>query len=1164
MSQSRIVITVMLGVLMAGLPGVPAATGPASSSSIEQIIPMNAPFPVLINEIMASNATTRQDPQGHYDDWVEIANVSDSAVDVGGLYLTDDENNPTQWRFPTDQASVTTIAGHGYLIVWLDKQIDVAGLHASFKLNAQGDVLALFGTDGVTRMDQVSFGTQAPDISLGRFPDGGVPWTLMGTPTPGSENMKAYDGFVEEVSFSHERGYYDNPFSIALSTPIEGATIRYTLDGRDPASGMDGRFGQAIGTLYQGPIPITTTTCVRAFSEKPGWRSSRTVSHTYFFLADVATQPRRPQGYPSTWGSVTADYQMDPEIVNDPQYADSLVAALTSLPSMSIAMSMDDMFGARGIYTHSGSGGVHWERPASVEVIHPDGQEGFQADCGIRIQGGAFRNPGASRKHSFRLLFKGIYGPTKLRYPLFGPQAADEFDTITLRAGANDGYVWNAARGTEQYTRDEFIRDLQRDTGQASPHGLFVHLYVNGLYWGLYNPVERPDDAFSASYYGGDKEDWDVFRHKSFARNTGDTDALTQLRLESAAVGPSTEAYQRLQGKNPDGTPNPSYPHLLDVPNYIDYMIINYWGGNWDWPWNNYWLARKRTPDSTGFKFYCWDAEDVMGSPRSSLYIDKTHNPDPRDVGEFHTYLAGNPEYQLLFADRVHRLFFNDGILTSDELVERYTLMAQEIELAMITESARWGDQHHDSPVSLPEWINMRDWIIQVYLPQRSDIVFDQFRQVGLYPDLAAPVFHINEVPQFGGHVAASETLSMTGHGAIWYTLDGSDPRIPGQTGALEQTVILENGAPKRVLVPVAEVDPAWKGGQPFDDADWIAGSGGVGYELGAGYEDYFTVDLLDQMFYMNATCHIRIPFELSEHTLQWANLVLRVRYDDGFVAYLNGVEVARDHAPDALSWDATATEAHHDSEAVEFQEFSITRFVDALMPGQNILAIHALNNENASTDFLCSAEIMGVGAASLRSIGISPSASQYAGPMTLIESGPVTARVFLDNEWSPVNQAVYAVGPVAENLRITELMYHPDTPDTEFIELANIGPESIHLSLVQFTDGIAFTFPSVELLPYDSVVVVEDMDAFESHYGQGFNVAGQYSGSLSNGGEVIALQDAAGLVIQSVGYDDTWYPSTDGAGLSLTLKDPLADPNSLGDPVMWRASTMLGGSPGY
>ena len=124
-------------------------------------------------------------------------------------------------------------------------------------------------------------------------------------------------------------------------------------------------------------------------------------------------------------------------------------------------------------------------------------------------------------KHSFRLLFKGLYGPTKLRYPLFGDDAAEEFDTITLRAGANDGYAWSGNETNVQYTRDQFMRDLQLDTGNAASHGRFVHLYVNGLYWGLYNPCERPDASFSSSYYGGEKEDWDAFRHKNFTDQPG-------------------------------------------------------------------------------------------------------------------------------------------------------------------------------------------------------------------------------------------------------------------------------------------------------------------------------------------------------------------------------------------------------------------------------------------------------------------------------------------------------------------------------------------------------------------------------------------------------------------------------------------------------------------
>lgn len=69
-----------------------------------------------------------------------------------------------------------------------------------------------------------------------------------------------------------------------------------------------------------------------------------------------------------------------------------------------------------------------------------------------------------------------------------------------------------------------------------------------------------------------------------------------------------------LQGNNADGTRNPGYPVLLDVTNYIDYLIVNLWGGNWDWPWKNWWAGRDRSPESTGFKFYTWDYENTTGN----------------------------------------------------------------------------------------------------------------------------------------------------------------------------------------------------------------------------------------------------------------------------------------------------------------------------------------------------------------------------------------------------------------------------------------------------------------------------------------------------------------------------------------------------------------------
>jgi hypothetical protein len=160
----------------------------------------------------------------------------------------------------------------------------------------------------------------------------------------------------------------------------------------------------------------------------------------------------------------------------------------------------------------------------------------------------------------------------------------------------------------------------------------------------------------------------------------------------------------------------------------------------------------------------------------------------------------------------------------------------------------------------------------------------------------------------------------------------------------------------------------------------------------------------------------------------------------------------------------------------------------------------------------------------------------------------------------------------VAESLRISEIMYHPqdagnpDDPNTEFIELKNIGTQTINLNLVKFTEGVHFTFGDGTLEPGKALLIVKDVNAFTAKYGQGLPIAGVYSGSLDNGGETLQLQDAAGKIIHEFSYSDNWYKATDGAGFSLTVKDPMDGgslSNALGQKQAWRPSTRIGGSPG-
>jgi hypothetical protein len=1129
---------------------------------------------LYLNEVMAANSTTIKDPQGQYDDWIELHNASNGPVDAGGLYLTDDPQAPTKWRIPTNNKNLTTIPAKGFLVVWADGDAGDSGLHAGFRLDADGDALYLFDADGGTLLDSVEFARQTANISYGRYPDATGDWQYLIFPTPGGTNAPAYQGVVSDVTFSHEHGFYDQPCAVTISCSTPSAVIYYTTDGSEPYQ-QGGRT--PTGIVYSQPIQIAKTTCLRAVGTQPGWVPGRIQTQTYLFLGNVPQQSSRPPGFPTDWKGRATDYEMDPDILSNPQYSGQLRAALLSLPSISLVLATRDLFDAQtGIYANPTSSGVAWERPGSIELIYPDGTEGFQVNCGVRVQGGWFRDPSATTKHSFRLLFKGAYGPAKLRYPLFGKDAVEEFETIILRAGANDGYAWSGNEQNATFTRDQFLRDLQRATGHACGHGTFVHLYVNGLYWGLYNPCERPDAAFASSYYGGEREDWDTFKHKGFTLTQGDRTALNLMLAQCQEAGNSNEAFLKLQGKNPDGSVNPAYPCLLDLPNYVDYMIVNLWGGNWDWPWNNYWLGRNRTAESTGFKFFCWDAEDVMLTSRSPLTMNGLTNSNAAtDVGQPHARLKGNPEYRLFFADRVHRLFFNGGVLTPDPLVSRYAELAANVEKSIVAEAARWGDQH-GSNVTPQNWTSMRDRILTTYLPQRTAIVLGQFRTAGLYPSIEAPVFYVNGSYQHGGHVAASHSFSLQStSGTIYYTLDGTDPRVPGTTPAASTaaTVLVAENAAKRALVPTAAVSDAWRTDPAFNDTAWLSGAGGVGYERSSGYETLFSINVQSQMYSKNATCYIRIPFTVTASTLQGlTSLVLKVRYDDAFVAYLNGVEVQRANFTGTPAWNSVSSASSLDSDAVNLQTFDISSRIGNLHTGTNLLAIQALNDSTTSSDFLNSAELSAGKAAAggATPAGISPSAVRYTSATTLSQSAPVKARALSGTTWSALNEAVFAVGPVAQSLRVSELMYHPldsgnpSDPNTEYLELTNIASQGINLNLVQFTKGIDYTFPSFDLPAGGYCLVVKDLTAFQAKYGSKLPVVGQYAGSLDNGGERIKLVDAVGQVIQDFQYRDDWFRSTDGLGYSLTVKDPkTTDANSLNDANAWQPSTAVGGSPG-
>jgi len=620
--------------------------------------------------------------------------------------------------------------------------------------------------------------------------------------THGAENRFTYYQLLPSPVFSHKHGFYKTPFEIEIISNLSDVQIYYTTDGSMP--------GKENGTLYHSPLSVNTTTILRAIVLKSDSLMSKVATATYLFLKDVIKQPNNPPGYPSEWGPYTdipgtaiADYGMDPEITRDPRYAEIMEESLLSLPILSIVTDKGNLFSkstdpdSGGIYIYTGPPeigdrpglGDGWERPASIEFFDEDSSEEFQVDCGVQIQGGHSRRPEKSPKHSFRLVFKREYGPTRLNYPLLGDDVATEFNTITLRAGF--GNTWNHWKHSErkiaQYLRDVWAKDTQLAMGHPSGHGRYVHLYLNGLYWGIYNPTERIDKEFATSYLGGNEDDFDVIKDYSDVVDGNKSAWNSMMSLANLGLADNIN-YQRIQGKNPDGSVNPQYKAYLDVVNFIDYMILNFYGGNWDWDHHNWVAVRNRVQPGKGFKLFSWDAEHILEDV-SANYLDENNFDCPSQLFQ---RLRENADFRRLFADCVQLHCFNGGVLTPESAKERWMIRAAQIDLAIIAESARWGDYRRDvhryltnGPFDLYDkdyWLAEQSFILNEYFPKRTNEFIRQLKQAGLFPAVNAPQFLINgkQIQQNTIHVGDVLTMASS-TGSIYYTKDGTDPLREGQ-----------------------------------------------------------------------------------------------------------------------------------------------------------------------------------------------------------------------------------------------------------------------------------------------------------------------------------------------------------------------------------------------
>ena len=743
--------------------------GNASTTATVVVAVNAAVLAPVISEFQAADGLL-EDADGDRPDWIEIYNPNTYTLNLDGYHLTDSAAQPARWTFP--QANV---APGGYLVVFAsgkDRAILGQPLHTNFSLAAAGEYLALHAPGGalVQRFPAnypvaAAYPKQYDRVSYGLS---GASAKYFKPATPGAANGFGYDGVVSDTTFSVKRGIYATAQTVTLGTLTGGATLVYTTNGSEPSLSNGTQVPPVNAntpptvtmTLHPGTVPggsigvnipsTNGTTVLRVAAFKTNLVPTNVDTNTFIFPSSVVTSP-----------------VMDTSITQHATYGPQMQAALTDLPSVSLVTPATIVDGTSVL--------------CSFEFIPLTGV-GVHENAGVENYGGAFSN---FAKKSFRLTFNSQFGATKFEMPqLFASHArglkpVGKFDQLELRGGSHD----MVERGF--YMSNIFSDGTMLDMGELAPHSRFIHVYLNGTYWGMYQLRERWSADHQSAYLGGPSSGYESIN--------GNWNVGGWADPGSAYDGDGT-SWERVKSLRANYSAVRPY---LDVKNYLDYMLLFMFGNSED-------EYRAVSPKDlgSGFKFMLNDADGYLANPAylpavSPDRVSPRSNPLPgRQSGDgpgsilSQLWQQGDVDFKMLLADRIHFHLFNNGALTPAANQGRLSGMCNEVARAFYAESARWITSGQSRTPDT--WLSDRDHILNNWFPTRSAAYLGYLQSAGYYPALTAPVFS-------GGNVASGTTILHAVAGmSVYVTTDGSDPRLPGggvnpQAIMSDSTLIMQN-----------------------------------------------------------------------------------------------------------------------------------------------------------------------------------------------------------------------------------------------------------------------------------------------------------------------------------------------------------------------------------
>lgn len=955
-------------------------------------------------------------------------------------------------------------------------------------------------------------------------------------PTPGlpNTNLRASD-----VEFSHLGGSFTSSFQLTLSTPDITEVIRYTTDGTVPT---------ASSPLYTAPLTFNATTQLRA----------------------------RAFGAEGQLGSVhTESYTL----------TDSPTSAFTSdLPIVVL-----ENFGSGT----PGTGDFEDAVLSLYEVDELTGRASLSTEADLSTLIGQHRR-GRSTANNPK---------TNLRIEIRDENGEDKNVELLGMPSESDWILYAPYNFDRAMIRNATFFELSRQLGTWAPRIRFVEVYANfdnGVlneddYMGVYvlmenikrdgnrvdidelTPTQNSEPDISGGYIIAlDATDGDTPRGGAW-----ETDRNVPTLLDSALVHEEPEYNELTEDQvdyirgyiqdfedalyGPNSTdPVLGYQAYLDVGTTIDHHILRILSKEPD----SLRLSTFLTKDRDGKLAFgpVWDFDRSSGADGDS----RSANPQGwylPDVDFFESDWWGplfdDPNFAQRWVDRWQEL--RSGVLSDENLRDTVNGLASQIAEAQVRNFQEWpevapnGGEYADEGLTgwAGEVSHLANWLVE-----RVNWIDDQL--------ISSPVF--SPTP---GNVSVGEQVTLTAAPGttIYYTLDGSDPRTNG--GGISPSAIEYTG-------PFSVTSTTQINARSFGTVGGSTTSNSS-YPNGPGFFETPSNALDSNQFtkYLNfggPNSGIIITPDFGQSVVQSFKLTT---------------------ANDAEGRDPTSWELYGTNDPIQSADNSSGL-------AENWTLIDSGSLSLPSTRYTDGQVVMVDNSTVYTSYKLMfPSLKDNGGPMQIADirfyesangSGQqilsssdaalavhVMAGAVVDGQtpWSSLVSGLFSIELPADSssLRISEIHYHPadptagevqlipgvDADNFEFIELVNTSSNTISLNGVQLSGGIDFDFTLgdvTSLLPGQSLVVVENIDAFVVRYGTGVTIAGEYSGKLSNGGEQIVLSDGSSQIIHDFTYDDVapWAEGADGSGPSLEVIDLFGDYSSASN---WRASFAIGGTPG-